>query len=62
MPLTTEVLRFDPKDGIPRVPCAVCGRKSSGFHYGADTCGACKVRKGTEQQIVVADPGIPQRG
>ena len=24
-------------------PCAVCGSKSSGFHYGANTCEACKV-------------------
>ena len=25
-------------------PCEVCGHKSSGFHYGANTCEACKVR------------------
>ena len=24
-------------------PCAVCGEKSTGFHYGANTCQACKV-------------------
>ena len=24
-------------------PCEVCGNKSSGFHYGANTCEACKV-------------------
>ena len=24
-------------------PCAICGSKSSGFHYGANTCEACKV-------------------
>lgn len=26
-------------------PCRVCGEKASGFHYGANTCEACKVRK-----------------
>ena len=25
-------------------PCEVCGHKSSGFHYGANTCEACKVK------------------
>ena len=24
-------------------PCCVCGEKASGFHYGANTCEACKV-------------------
>lgn len=24
-------------------PCVVCGVTSSGFHYGANTCEACKV-------------------
>ena len=24
-------------------PCEVCGAKSSGFHFGAFTCEACKV-------------------
>lgn len=24
-------------------PCRVCGNKASGFHYGANTCEACKV-------------------
>jgi hypothetical protein len=24
-------------------PCRVCGEKASGFHYGANTCEACKV-------------------
>ncbi|ESO83262.1 hypothetical protein LOTGIDRAFT_133697 [Lottia gigantea] len=23
-------------------PCRVCGEKASGFHYGANTCEACK--------------------
>ena len=26
-------------------PCRVCGEKASGFHYGANTCEACKVSK-----------------
>lgn len=25
-------------------PCRVCGDNASGFHYGANTCEACKVR------------------
>lgn len=25
-------------------PCRVCGEKASGFHYGVNTCEACKVR------------------
>lgn len=25
-------------------PCRICGEKASGFHYGANTCEACKVR------------------
>jgi hypothetical protein len=24
-------------------PCRVCGGKASGFHYGVNTCEACKV-------------------
>jgi len=24
-------------------PCRVCGERASGFHYGANTCEACKV-------------------
>ena len=28
-------------------PCEVCGGKATGFHYGANTCEACKVRKST---------------
>ena len=25
-------------------PCRICSEKASGFHYGANTCEACKVR------------------
>ena len=25
-------------------PCKVCGAQATGFHYGANTCEACKVR------------------
>ena len=28
-------------------PCEVCGGKATGFHYGANTCEACKVREST---------------
>ena len=24
-------------------PCRICAEKASGFHYGANTCEACKV-------------------
>ena len=26
-------------------PCKVCGDKGTGFHYGVNTCEACKVRE-----------------
>jgi Zinc finger, C4 type (two domains) len=26
-------------------PCRICAEKASGFHYGANTCEACKVRQ-----------------
>ena len=26
-------------------PCVVCGDRSSGYHYGANTCEACKVKE-----------------
>ena len=26
-------------------PCRVCGDRASGFHYGVNTCEACKVRQ-----------------
>lgn len=26
-------------------PCRICGEKASGFHYGVNTCEACKVSK-----------------
>lgn len=28
----------------PLPPCRICGDRASGFHYGANTCEACKVR------------------
>ncbi len=29
---------------IPMLPpCVVCGGKATGYHYGANTCEACKV-------------------
>jgi len=31
-------------DNLPLLPpCRICGEKASGFHYGANTCEACKV-------------------
>ena len=33
------------KSEILLPPCRVCGDKASGFHYGANTCEACKVTK-----------------
>jgi len=35
-------------------PCRVCGDQASGFHYGANTCEACKVRK----KKLLAQPNI----
>ena len=34
-------------------PCKVCGEKSSGFHYGVNTCEACKVSYHIEIQASV---------
>ena len=33
---------FDPLEETV-IPCAVCNGRANGFHYGADTCAACKV-------------------
>lgn len=42
---TTEVVNKDRQP--PRTPhlppCRICGEKASGFHYGVNTCEACKV-------------------
>ena len=32
-------------------PCRICSEKASGFHYGANTCEACKVCLGVEHKI-----------
>lgn len=37
-PVTSET-----DDGHKLPPCRVCGGRASGFHYGANTCEACKV-------------------
>ena len=39
---TPDLLNLPPQVMLP--PCAVCGSPSSGYHYGANTCEACKVR------------------
>ena len=36
-----EHIWVDPEEG-QYIQCAVCANKANGFHYGADTCGACK--------------------
>ena len=40
-----EHIWVDPEEG-QYIQCAVCANKANGFHYGADTCGACKVGTG----------------
>lgn len=37
--------KVPPTPSLPPMlpPCRVCGEKASGFHYGANTCEACKV-------------------
>lgn len=41
---TTEATVEGPKPTLWLPPCRVCGDKASGFHYGVNTCEACKVR------------------
>ncbi len=40
LPQDSNIHKYEPI--LP--PCEVCGEKSSGYHYGANTCEACKVR------------------
>ena len=40
-----EHIWVDPEEG-QYIQCAVCANKANGFHYGADTCGACNVGTG----------------
>ena len=42
--LLHEESEEEPNKYVPILPpCEVCGEKSSGYHYGANTCEACKV-------------------
>lgn len=34
-------------------PCRVCGDNASGFHYGANTCEACKVSVGCREWLYI---------
>lgn len=40
-PVAKSIPVSKPKNILP--PCRICGEKASGFHYGANTCEACKV-------------------
>jgi hypothetical protein len=41
-------------DNLPLLPpCRICGEKASGFHYGANTCEACKVSSESDVWIIV---------
>ena len=43
--VSTPTPPFEPwgTDAPMLPPCCVCGERASGFHYGANTCEACKV-------------------
>ena len=44
MDMLHEELEEEPNKYEPILPpCEVCEEKSSGYHYGANTCEACKV-------------------
>ena len=43
---TSSVGDLHNKDSLlATVACRVCGRQARGFHYGVDTCCACKVNR-----------------
>ena len=46
---------FDPM--LP--PCRICSEKASGFHYGANTCEACKVSASALYGPKIASPARP---
>ena len=48
-----EHIWVDPEEG-QYIECVVCANKANGFHYGADTCGACKV--GTRSSVFLGKP------
>ena len=48
---TSPLLGSSPGPLSPMLPpCRVCGEKASGFHYGANTCEACKVGFGLSSE------------
>jgi len=44
-------------------PCRICGQQAKGFHYGVNTCDACKVfitcRSCIEMRAIVVDDHVP---
>ncbi|XP_048728617.2 retinoic acid receptor alpha-like [Ostrea edulis] len=57
-----SVMQKSPQSSAPLLPpCRVCGEKASGFHYGVNTCEACKgffrrsLRRQTEYKCVKSD-------
>ena len=40
----------------PLPPCRICGDRASGFHYGANTCEACKVCTRIDIHVCVNQP------
>ncbi|XP_061178252.1 nuclear receptor subfamily 1 group D member 2-like [Saccostrea echinata] len=57
-----SAMQRSPSSSVPLLPpCRVCGERASGFHYGVNTCEACKgffrrsLRRQTEYKCVKSD-------